>query len=215
MNVLDHGAIELLDQLGSDSRVIEAARVSVVGAKTFRADDRLIDYLWRNAHTGPFEHVVFTFRVKAPIFVLRQWMRHRTWSYNEVSGRYSVLASEFYLPEIDQIRAQSKTNKQGRGEVIEDADLYRRHMRQAMLESVAQYERCISAGMARELARIVLPVALYSEMVATVDLNNLFKFLVLRQDEHAQWEIRQFANAIADMIAPLVPMCWQAFKAVS
>lgn len=177
-------------------------------------DAKLIHYLWRHRHTTPFEAMVFTFEVQAPIFVFRQWHRHRTWSYNEVSARYTELPDLFYIPAIDQIRPQSKTNKQGRAmdETIVEAGLVQREMKGMCDAARASYVMLLNSGVARELARLVLPVNTYSRMFATVDLRNLFHFLELRLDEHAQFEIRVYAEALLRLIEPIVPIAVEAFR---
>lgn len=217
--VLDHGLIRLVDSMGSDLSVVRAARVSYDAA--WRAgdnqgsDERLIRFLWNNNHTTPFEAVTFTFEIKAPIFVFRQWHRHRTWSFNELSARYRELPEEFYVPDPAVIGTQSKDNKQGRdidGEQYtpkEQIDA----VRMANASAFLLYQNLLHLGWPRELARSVLPVATYSHMFATVDLLNLLKFLTLRCDAHAQYEIRVYADAIRDLIRPIVPVCLSAWEA--
>lgn len=217
IDVLDHGFIRLVDSMGSDLSVVRAARVSYDAAwragEDTGSDARLINYLWRNKHTSPFEAVTFTFEVKAPIFVFRQWHRHRTWSYNELSARYSELPEEFYVPEAEQLRAQSKANKQGRDEAL-DIDIVEASL--TAMQSVGTtafeaYRSMLEAGVARELARSVLPVSTYSHMFASVNLLNLFRFLTLRCDSHAQYEIRVYAEAIVKLIKPVVPVSVEAW----
>ena len=216
IDVLDHGFVRLVDSMGDDMSIVRAARVSYdAEPRGDGSDEKLIKYLMRNRHTSPFEAVVFTFEVKAPIFVFRQWHRHRTWSYNEVSARYTALPEEWYVPDPRSIGTQSKDNKQMR-----DFD---GAMTSADVEAVARinvtcqnahdhYKILIDAGVPRELARSVLPVATYSRMFATVDLHNLFHFLRLRLHEHSQYEIRVYAEAILQLIAEECPVAVEAFK---
>jgi len=214
--VLDKGFVRLVDYLGSDARIVQSARVSYgEGTKTFREDKGLIDYLLRNQHTSPFEQVSLTFHCKMPIFVARQWVRHRTAKLNEISGRYSVMKDEFYLPSDEAIAFQSTDNKQGRSE--EDVppevkakvrDLLERGQRQSFVE----YEALLEEGVARELARINLPLSLYTEWYWTMDLHNLFHFLALRLDAHAQLEIRKYAEVILDITRAVAPVAVESFE---
>jgi len=176
-------------------------------------DEKLIHYLYRHKHTTPFEAMVFTFEVQAPIFVFRQWHRHRTWSYNEVSARYTELPSIVYIPEAAQVRSQSKSNKQGRGEPLapELVEQFRDDLVNQCRSAFLDYQWALEHGVARELARLVLPVNTYSRMFATVDLHNLFHFLTLRLDEHAQYEIRVYAQALLKLIEPICPVAVKAF----
>lgn len=217
IKVLDHGLVRLVDHMGSDLSIVRAARVSYDAdwrtGDDAGKDEKLIRYLMRNRHTSPFEAVVFTFEVKAPIFVLRQWHRHRTWSYNEVSARYSELPDEFYVPDVADITTQSASNKQMRTETqhpqaAEMQDL----MRKAMTDAFDTYKELLTQGCPRELARSVLPGSTYSRMFATVDLHNLFHFLRLRLHEHAQKEIRVYAEAMLKLVEPIVPAAVAAFK---
>lgn len=216
IRVLDKGFVRLVDYLGGDARIVQAARVSYgAGTKTVREDRGLIHYLVRNEHTSPFEQVILTFHCKMPIFVARQWVRHRTARLNEISGRYSVMQDEFYLPEPEQVRLQSQVNKQGRAE--ETVDLA---IAQEMIERLAEdqrnlyrrYEEILEQGVARELARINLPLSLYTEWYWQIDLHNLFHFLRLRLDQHAQYEIRKYAEAIAVCAKAVAPMAYEAFE---
>ena len=213
--VLDHGYVRLVDHMGSDLSIVRSARVSYNadwrehGEKN---DHKLIKFLWDNHHTTPFESVEFQFEVKAPLFVLRQWHRHRTWTFNEVSGRYTELPDEFYVPELNMIGAQSTDNKQGREftEADRSDDL-------GEYESVCQdvfdtYRRFIGNGWPRELARMVLPLSTYSRMFAKVDLLNLLKFIRLRDHSHAQHEIQVYAKAMLDLIRPIVPVAIQSYE---
>ncbi len=213
--VLDKGFIRLVDYLGNDSRIVQAARVSYgKGTKTFREDKGLINYLLRNDHTSPFEQVVFTFHVKLPIFVARQWIRHRTARLNEISGRYSVMKSEFYLPSTGSIAFQSESNKQGRSTETVPAAMQEKVL--AILtkyqkELYGTYEDLLDNNIARELARINLPLSLYTEWYWQIDLHNLFRFLALRLDAHAQLEIREYAKVLHAISTKVCPIAFDAF----
>jgi thymidylate synthase (FAD) len=215
VNVLDQGFVRLIDVMGDDARIVQAARVSYGdGTKSVREDAALIDYLMRHRHTSPFEMVEFTFHIKAPIFVVRQWFRHRTASVNEISGRYSVLRDEFYLPDPSELRAQSSKNKQvGDGALPEDAArAAARRIRDAQQGSYEVYEELLELGVAREMAREVLPVGLYTEFYWKQNLHNLLHFLRLRMDWHAQMEIRVYADAVAGFVRQAVPATWASFE---
>ncbi len=219
IDVLDHGFVRLVDSMGSDLSVVRAARVSYDAAwragEDQGSDARLINYLWRNHHTTPFEAVTLTFEVKAPIFVFRQWHRHRTWSYNELSARYRPLPEEFYLPAPEIIGQQSSNNKQGRegtGLVTNARHEEVVALKEACASAFRVYERLLAAGWPKELARSVLPVSTYSHMFATVDLLNLLKFLTLRCDAHAQYEIRVYADAMRDLARAVAPACIAAWE---
>ena len=216
IDVLDHGFVRLVEHMGSDLSIVRAARVSYDAAwragEDSGSDERLIRYLWNNHHTTPFEAVEFQFEVKAPIFVFRQWHRHRTWSYNELSARYRELPEEFYVPDPEKLGAQSKDNKQGRtNDAVPNAEEWAAVMRRNNMAAFHTYRELLAAGVSRELARSVLPVAAYSHMFAKVDLLNLFKFLTLRCDAHAQYEIRVYADAMLDLIQPIVPIAVRAW----
>lgn len=217
IKVLDHGLVRLVDSMGSDLSIVRAARVSYDAEWRAGEDEgkdaKLINYLMKNRHTSPFESVSFTFEVKAPIFVLRQWHRHRTWSFNEVSARYSELPEEFYVPYLDQITTQSTSNKQMRTvEQHPDAADMQNLIISTSREAFTAYKSLIADGCPRELARSVLPVGTYSHMFATVDLHNLFHFLKLRLHSHAQYEIRVYAEAMLELIEPVVPVAVAAFR---
>lgn len=219
--LLDHGFVRLVDSMGGDLSVVRAARVSYAAA--WRAggdtgsDERLINFLWSHRHSTPFEAVVMTFEIKAPIFVFRQWHRHRTWSYNELSARYRPLPEEFYIPGVDVIGVQSTDNKQGRDvdpakarkERVCEVEKLMAHSRNAH----TLYRELIASDWPKELARMVLPVNIYSHMFATVNLLNLFKFLSLRDDAHAQYEIRVYAEAMRELARSIAPVCVAAFEA--
>lgn len=213
--VLDRGFVRLVDYMGGDARIVQAARVSYGdGTKTVRQDRALIDYLLRNRHTSPFEQVVLTFHLKMPIFVARQWLRHRTARLNEISGRYSVMRDEFYVPEAETVRLQSEVNRQGGGAAVEPelAAEVTGALAEGQRTSYREYEALLDAGVARELARVNLPVALYTELYWQMDLSNLFHFLRLRMDWHAQYEIRAYGDAIAGVVRAVAPLAYEAFE---
>lgn len=210
--VLDFGHVRLVDSMGDDKRIVDAARVSYQNGTKVTSDDRnLIRHLLRNSHTTPFEKVRFEFHVKCPIFIARQWFRHRMGSFNEISGRYSILSDEFYIPE--KVRGQSKTNKQGSSdEVITSIPLLvdeegntititpQEFMQEHSENAYSTYISLVNEGVSRELARAVLPLNIYTEFYWTVDLWNLMNFLRLRIDAHAQYEIQVYGKAILDLI---------------
>ena len=217
IDVLDHGFVRLVESMGSDLSIVRAARVSYDAA--WRAGDnegsdaRLIRYLMKNRHTTPFESVVFQFEVKAPIFVFRQWHRHRTWSYNEVSARYTELPEEFYVPRPKHIGVQSKDNKQAREiEPIPFAEDVSEMIELACADAFRTYKDMLAKGCPRELARTVLPVATYSHMFAKVDLHNLLHFLGLRLHSHAQFEIRVYAKAMLELARDVCPQAIAAWE---
>lgn len=215
IDVLDHGFVRLVDWMGADINVSRAARVSYDAAwragEDEGSDQKLINYLWKNRHTTPFEAVHFTFEVKAPIFVFRQWHRHRTWSYNELSARYKELPEEIYMPDF---RAQSSNNKQGSDGMVNEIAAQELHdlFANTYEDAFKTYRSALAAGVAREIARAVLPVATYSHMFASVNLLNLLKFFSLRSDAHAQHEIRVYSDAMMELIRPIVPVCLKAFE---
>jgi len=216
IDCLDKGFVRLIDVMGDDAAIVQAARVSYgSGTKKVLEDRGLIRYLLRHAHTTPFEMVEFKFHVKLPIFVARQWIRHRTANVNEYSGRYSEMKYEFYTPNPNDIRPQSVLNKQGRSEeTLPDgiAEQAANAFKAGQDEAYAQYQEFLEQGIAREIARINLPVSNYTEWYWKIDLHNLFHFLRLRIDSHAQYEIRVFAEAIAELVKPFVPHAWEAFE---
>ena len=215
IKVLDHGFVRLVDYMGGDDRIVQTARVSYgQGTKTVREDAGLIDYLLRHQHTSPFEHVVFEFHCKMPIFVARQWIRHRTARLNEISGRYSVMSSEFYLPPRDQIKLQSSDNKQGRNPEdvpVELQDKVLELLQRDQEATYKNYEELLNDDIARELARINLPLSMYTEWYWQMDLKNLFHFLKLRMDAHAQWEIQEYGRAIAQIVQAVCPNAYDSF----
>lgn len=211
INVLDKGYVELVDFVGSDQRIVAAARVSYgQETKGEEADRRLIRYLLEHKHTSPFEHCIFTFRVKAPLFVVRQWHRHRMWSYNEISARYTELKEEFYIPK--GWRVQDKKNKQSSTDEFIHA--HTRWYEDICKEAFEHYREIIAKGGSREMARIVLPLSTYTEMYASVDLHNLLHFIKLRADSHAQWEIQQYANALLELTRTVVPVTIEEWTAL-
>ena len=214
--VLDKGFVRLIDYMGGDERVVQSARVSYgSGTKSYREDAGLIDYLLRNQHTSPFEQVVLTFHVKLPIFVARQWIRHRTARLNEISGRYSVMKDDFYNPALDDINLQSSDNKQGRSKEAldpEKAEAIRQTLIAGQKHSYEEYSSLIDEGIAREFARINLPLSLYTEWYWQIDLHNLFHFLKLRLDAHAQKEIRLYAQQLFELAKKVAPCCCASFE---
>jgi thymidylate synthase (FAD) len=214
--VLDHGFIRVVDYMGTDASIVQAARVSYgVGTKKVQEDQALINYLMRHQHTTPFEMCEIKLHIKLPIFVARQWLRHRTASVNEYSARYSVLSGEFYLPEISQLAQQSETNKQGkssqefdRANAEEIMDILDKSYRDAH----ASYSHMLNdLSLTRELARTILPVGAYTEMYWKIDLHNLMHFLKLRASSHAQYEIRRYANLILEILKKWLPFTYEAF----
>lgn len=213
---LNYGFVRLIDIMGDDSSIVQAARVSYgKGTKTVNEDRGLIRYLMRHRHTTPFEMVEFKFHIKLPIFVARQWIRHRTANVNEYSGRYSEMKDEFYIPELEQIRFQSQINKQGRSEETLDENTSKeilQLLKANQLKSYEDYKALLDKGLTREIARITLPLSNYTEWYWKIDLHNLFHFLNLRLDSHAQYEIRVYAEAIANIVKVVVPLAWEAFE---
>jgi thymidylate synthase (FAD) len=214
--VLDKGFIRLVDYMGGDSRIVQSARVSYgEGTKTVREDAGLIDYLLRHQHTSPFEQVILTFHVKLPIFVARQWIRHRTARVNEISGRYSIMKDECYVPAPEDVAFQSSDNKQGRStEAVPPAEIERVRDSLAAQQKAAfdSYNGLIDLNIARELARINLPLSSYTEWYWQIDLHNLFHFLALRCDSHAQKEIRDYAFVMLDMCRKVAPLATASFE---
>jgi|WetSurMetagenome_2_1015567.scaffolds.fasta_scaffold96588_3 thymidylate synthase (FAD) len=214
--VFDHGFVRLVDYMGGDKAIVQAARVSYgAGTKTVSEDRGLMRNLMRNDHTSPFEMVEMKFHCKMPIFVARQWVRHRTANLNEVSGRYSVMKDEFYIPEAEQVNLQSKSNKQGRSEETfspEDTEEILFNLNEEQKQDYASYMGRIEKGVARELARVNLPLSLYTEWYWKIDLHNLFHFFALRMDNHAQYEIRTYANTMFDITKKVAPIACEAFE---
>ena len=217
--VLDHGFIRVIDYMGDDAAIVQAARVSYgAGTKHVQNDEGLIRYLMRHWHSTPFEMCEIKLHVKLPVFVARQWIRHRTANVNEYSARYSILDREFYIPAPDQLAAQSTVNNQGRGAVLEGAEAGRvlEVLKRDAGQAFDSYEAMLSQdgqqGLARELARMNLPMNTYTQWYWKTDLHNLFHFLRLRADAHAQYEIRVYAEAIAACVKDWVPLAYGAFE---
>lgn len=216
IKVLDHGFVRLVDVMGDDHAIVQAARVSYgKGTKSVNADRGLIRYLLKHQHTTPFEMVEFKFHCKMPIFVARQWIRHRTANVNEISGRYSVMEDTFWQPTPEDFRAQGGTNRQGSGansvDVSKASELSKLFSDDQHL-LYRHYEKAMALGTAREVARVNLPLSLYTEWYWKIDLHNLLHFLHLRMDPHAQKEIRVFAEAMAVFVKKACPMTWEAFE---
>ena len=217
--VLDHGFIRVVDYMGDDAAICQAARVSYgKGTKSVQNDEGLIRYLMRHWHSTPFEMCEVKLHVKLPVFVARQWIRHRTANVNEYSARYSILDREFYIPAPEHIAAQSVVNNQGRGEALTGAEAARvlDILKTDSERSYDNYQAMISddgqRGLARELARMNLPTNIYTQWYWKVDLHNLLHFLRLRADAHAQYEIRVYADAICSVLADWVPFAYAAFE---
>jgi thymidylate synthase (FAD) len=217
--VLDHGFVRVIDYMGDDAAICQAARVSYGrGTKSVQNDEGLIRYLMRHWHSTPFEMCEIKLHVKLPVFVARQWIRHRTANVNEYSARYSILDREFYIPAPEDLAAQSTTNNQGRGEALsgEEAARVLDILRGDAMRCYDHYEQMIGQegqqGLARELARMNLPANIYTQWYWKVDLHNLLHFLRLRADAHAQYEIRVYADAICRITADWVPFAWRAFE---
>jgi len=224
--VLDHGFIRVVDYMGDDSSIVQAARVSYgKGTKKVSTDAGLIKYLMRHRHSTPFEMCEIKYHVKLPIFIARQWIRHRTANVNEYSARYSILDKEFYLPEKEHLAAQSSTNRQGRGQVIngKQADDILKILKDDAQRNYENYEKLLNEkfdgsvidedkdGLARELARMNLTLNTYTQWYWKTDLLNLLNFLSLRADSHAQYEIRAYADIMLDTVKRWVPITYEAF----
>jgi len=217
--VLDHGFVRVIDYMGDDAAICQAARVSYgKGTKKISNDAGLIRYLMRHWHSTPFEMCEIKLHVKLPVFVARQWIRHRTANVNEYSARYSILDREFYIPAPDALAAQSRVNNQGRGETLEGAEAARvlDILKGDSARAYDHYQDMLSQdgqqGLARELARMNLPANIYTQWYWKVDLHNLFHFLRLRADPHAQYEIRVYAEAICNLARDWVPLAYGAFE---
>jgi thymidylate synthase (FAD) len=213
--VLTHGFVALVDYMGNDAAIVQAARVSYgQGTKSVRDDRGLIRYLMRHRHTTPFEMVEYKFLVRLPIFVARQWIRHRTASVNEYSARYSIVPDDYEVPPVEEVRHQSTRNRQGRGDPLpaEVVDRFRTDLDQVSQLAYASYTRALEAGVARETARLLLPVAYYTQWYWKINLYNLFHFLSLRLDPHAQEEIRLYAAEMAKLARLVAPVAYEAFE---
>ena len=217
--VLDHGFVRVIDYMGDDNAITQAARVSYgKGTKAVSNDEGLIRYLMRHWHSTPFEMCELKLHVKLPVFVARQWIRHRTANVNEYSARYSILDREFYIPRAEDLAAQSTINNQGRGETLsgEEAARVLDYLKGDAARCYDHYEEMIGQegqqGLARELARMNLPANIYTQWYWKVDLHNLFHFLRLRADSHAQYEIRVYAEQICELVRDWVPFAYAAFE---
>lgn len=225
--ILDHGFVGLVDVMGNDSSIVQAARTSYgKGTKSISEDRSLIRYLMRHQHTSVFEMVEFKFHLKMPIFIMRQHVRHRTASLNEYSGRYSIMTDEFYIPDTARLQAQSKTNNQGSGEQLQGLELEMAYntISRVSNESYVDYLSLANEpggrdysfenrkGLSRELARIILPVNNYTELYWKINLKNLLNYIKLRSDSHAQEEIQIVSNALASFVKKICPIAWEAFE---
>lgn len=226
--VLDHGFIRVIDYMGDDAAIVQAARVSYgKGTKKVSEDRGLINYLLRHRHNTPFEMCEIKFHIKLPMFVARQWIRHRTANVNEYSARYSILDKEFYMPAPEHLAAQSSINNQGRGELLEGKEAARalELLKRDALQCYDTYQELLNEdsqgniidekrnGLARELARMNLPVNFYTQWYWKIDLSNLMNFLSLRADHHSQYEIRAYADVMLDILKKWVPIAYEAFMA--
>jgi thymidylate synthase (FAD) len=219
IKVLDKGFIRVVDYMGGDASIAQAARVSYgKGTKTINDDTNLIRYLLRHRHTTPFEMCEIKLHIKAPIFIARQWLRHRTANVNEYSARYSIMEQDYYVPQTEQINLQSVSNKQGRGASLSNAEAndIKNKIDEISKEAFACYNDLLEVGenhegIAKEIARIVLPVNVYTQFYWKIDLHNLLHFLSLRADPHAQYEIREYATKILDVVKLWVPITHKAF----
>jgi len=207
------GFVKLLDVMGNDEEVENSARISYgEGTRKVNQTRNLIRYLMRHKHTSPFEMCEIKFHLKLPIFVMRQLVRHRTANLNEYSGRYSIMSDEFYLPEGDYLAKQSTTNNQGRGEVLESQGLLQFEFNRIYDGASMAYQVLLEHELSREVARAVLPVANYTECIWKIDLHNFFHFVKLRSDSHAQREIRDYSDAMYELVKPNFPICCEAFE---
>jgi len=214
--ILNYGFVRLVDYMGNDNSIVQAARTSYGKGTTKTSQDRaLIRYLMRRRHTTPFEMIETKWHAKMPIFVARQWVRHRTASLNEYSGRYSIMPNEFYLPEPERIQIQSKTNRQGSSIEEVPPELQEKVLnllKQDATNTFDHYNEIEKSGIARELARIGLPLSTYTQWYWKMDLHNLFHFLGLRMDKHSQWEMRQYANKIGEITEKGWPLAYESFE---
>ena len=227
IEVLDHGFIRVIDYMGDDSSIVQSARVSYgKGTKKISNDKGLIKYLMRHRHSTPFEMCEIKFHIKLPIFIARQWIRHRTANVNEYSARYSILDKEFYIPSAENLAAQSQINNQGRGDALTDDEASNviQILKNDAEQTYANYETLLNenssggvldegkSGIARELARMNLTLNTYTQWYWKIDLNNLLHFLALRADDHAQYEIRVYADVMLDLVKKWVPLTYEAFE---
>ena len=213
VQVHELGFVKLLDVMGDDQEVENAARISYgEGTRKVSQTRNLIRYLMRHKHTSPFEMCEVKFHLKLPIFVMRQLVRHRTANLNEYSGRYSVMSNEYYLPQADYLQKQSTTNNQGRNEVLPNKGSLHFEFNRVYDTAQITYENLLEEDLARELSRVVLPVANYTECIWKIDLHNFFHFVRLRSDSHAQREIRDYSDAMYELVKPKFPLCCEAFE---
>ena len=227
IEVLDHGFIRVIDYMGDDSSIVQSARVSYgKGTKKISNDKGLIKYLMRHRHSTPFEMCEIKFHIKLPIFIARQWIRHRTANVNEYSARYSIHDKEFYIPSAENLAAQSAINNQGRGDALTDDEASNviQILKKDAEQTYSNYETLLNessegniideskSGIARELARMNLTLNTYTQWYWKIDLNNLLHFLALRADDHAQYEIRVYADAMLDIVKKWVPLTYEAFE---
>ncbi|HIK66375.1 MAG TPA: FAD-dependent thymidylate synthase [Flavobacteriales bacterium] len=213
IQVHEHGFVKLLDVMGDDEEVENSARISYgEGTRKVSKTRNLIRYLMRHKHTSPFEMCEVKFHIKLPIFVMRQLVRHRTANLNEYSGRYSVMSDEFYLPQGDYLQKQSSTNNQGRDEVLPKKGMLQFEFNRIYDGASTAYQVLLEEDLSRELARVLLPVANYTECIWKIDLHNFFHFVRLRSDSHAQREIKDFSDAMYELVKPKFPLCCEAFE---
>lgn len=217
IDVLDHGYLKLVDSWGNDEAIIEAARMSTnKGFQSWDTDAKLLKYLYEHKHMTPFEMCGLIVEVQAPIFVFREWHRHRTQSYNEMSARYVPLPDVNYIPTIERLMILGGSNKQaqGVGNILHrnEAEIFQRDLQKSYMEAEIQYQHALNNNIPKELARLIIPVGRYSKMRASANLRNWLQFLTLRMAENAQWEIRQYANAIGEIIALQFPRTWELFN---
>lgn len=214
--MLNFGYLKYIDHMGGDAMPLEAARMSTGNPTGLDPgkDDKLRDYLWRNDHATPFEMSVLQVEVQCPIFVAREWMRHRTFSYNEFSGRYAEMPDMYYLPDLNRIAKQDDSNKQMSGQQMSETDsmILREYMRDANKSARMIYEYLLSMGVAREVARCVLPVSQYTRFRAQANLRNWLHFINLRIAQNAQYEIRVYAEAVAEIVKAIWPKTWEVFE---
>ncbi|AZA27140.1 MULTISPECIES: FAD-dependent thymidylate synthase [Borreliella] len=218
--ILDNGFLKLIDFIGDDKRIVDAARISYRGDSVKRKDEELIDYLIRNGHTSPLEQVVFTFHVKAPIFIARQWMRHRTARINEASGCYSLARKEFYIPLEEDLKRQISNNNQPERELNSLEKSLSDKIKHYQAHSYELYQDMVNSNISKELARIVLPLSLYTEWYWQIDLNNLFHFIKLRLaldspkeiKENSPKEMREYAKALISIVREIVPISFNSFE---
>lgn len=222
-SVLDHGFVRVIDYMGDDAAIVQAARVSYGKGTKQKSEDRgLINYLMRHRHTTPFEMCEIKLHIKLPMFVARQWIRHRTANVNEYSARYSILDKEFYIPKAEHLAPQSETNKQGRSESLplDQATKIQNMLAETSIDAYHKYQYFLNEdgehsehpGIARELARTCLPINFYTQWYWKIDLHNLLHFIKLRADSHAQYEIRVYAEILAKIVHQWVPFAYEAFE---